>query len=277
MKMKSLGVFGILLASVISISACGKAESSNAHEDVAFAKTASLKEDNVWYLIAGDKTAKTPIHKDAKIDSVILTKDGQFKMFKTETGKLTLEDVSGMSSTEILDSAEKYDREKFENKLQTDTNDYESILKTAKDELDTEKNREFSDENKIEDYEKKIPLLESNMADLAKIQYESPKWKKVSYDVVTGNDNQESEIETINLSYQYLSSPIWSITNFGELINEGDKTEIIENSQKIDLISPVANTEINGKVFSGYTDKNMETILVKQVQNKEQKLVLDSK
>ncbi|WP_274366881.1 hypothetical protein [Enterococcus faecium] len=226
-------------------------------------------------MIEGDQTAKTPIEQDAKIDSVIVTKNGKYKMFKTEVGNLSLSDVSTMSDDEIIENAEKYDQEKFENKLQSDTNDYESILQSAKEELTTEQGREFSDKSKIKELEEKIPLLESDMAKLKSIEYQAPKWKEISVEINKGNDGEKAKNEIISLSYNYLSSPIWSFSNFKELSSEGEKVELIDNSKKLELAVPVAFAEVNKKIFTGYTNKNMETILVKQVHNKDQKMVLD--
>ena len=72
-----------------------------------------------------------------------------------------------------------------------------------------------------------------------------------------------------------MSSPIWSFSSFKELSNEGEKVKVIENSKKIELAVPVASAEVNKKILTGYTNKDMETILVKQVQNKSEKMVLD--
>ena len=90
-----------------------------------------------------------------------------------------------------------------------------------------------------------------------------------------GNDGEKAKNEIISLSYNYLSSPIWSFSNFKELSSEGEKVELIDNSKKLELAVPVAFAEVNKKIFTGYTNKNMETILVKQVHNKDQKMVLD--
>ncbi|MCE2569823.1 hypothetical protein KJZ20_17570, partial [Enterococcus faecalis] len=169
----------------------------------------------------------------------------------------------------------KYDQEKFVNKLQSDTNDYESILQSAKEELTTEQGRESADKSKIKELEEKIPLLESDMAKLKSIEYQAPKWKTIYVEINNGHDGEKSRNEIISLSYNYLSSPIWSFSNFKELSNEGEKVELIENSKKLELAVPVASAEVNKKIFTGYTNKNMETILVKQVQNKDQKMVLD--
>lgn len=277
MKLKSLGFLGLFVGCVIGLTACSQAESSKKSSDkeIAFAKVAKTDEQNLWFLIEGDQTAKTPIEQDAKIDSVIVTKNGKYEMFKTEIGNLSLSDISTMSDDEIIENAEKYDQEKFENKLQSDTNDYESILQSAKEELTTEQGREFADKSKIKELEEKIPLLESDMAKLKSIEYQAPKWKEISVEINKGNDGEKSKNEIISLSYNYLSSPIWSFSNFKELSNEGEKVELIENSKKLELAVPVASAEVNKKIFTGYTNKNMETILVKQVQNKDQKMVLD--
>ncbi|EOF89256.1 MULTISPECIES: hypothetical protein [Enterococcus] len=277
MKLKSLGFLGLFVGCVIGLTACSQAESSKKSSDkeIAFAKVAKTDEQNLWFLIEGDQTAKTPIEQDAKIDSVIVTKNGKYKMFKTEVGNLSLSDVSTMSDDEIIENAEKYDQEKFENKLQSDTNDYESILQSAKEELTTEQGREFSDKSKIKELEEKIPLLESDMAKLKSIEYQAPKWKEISVEINKGNDGEKAKNEIISLSYNYLSSPIWSFSNFKELSSEGEKVELIDNSKKLELAVPVAFAEVNKKIFTGYTNKNMETILVKQVHNKDQKMVLD--
>ncbi len=277
MKLKSLGFLGLFVGCVIGLTACSQAQSSKKSSDkeIAFAKVAKTDVQNLWFLIEGDQTAKTPIEQDAKIDSVIVTKNGKYEMFKTEVGNLALSDVSTMSDDEIIENAEKYDQEKFENKLQSDTNDYESILQSAKEELTTEQGREFSDKSKIKELEEKIPLLESDMAKLKSIEYQAPKWKEISVEINKGNDGEKAKSEIISLSYNYLSSPIWSFSNFKELSNEGEEVELIENSKKLELAVPVASAEVNKKIFTGYTNKNMETILVKQVQNKDQKMVLD--
>ncbi|KXH12924.1 MULTISPECIES: hypothetical protein [Enterococcus] len=277
MKLKSLGFLGLFVGCVIGLTACSQAQSSKKSSDkeIAFAKVAKTDVQNLWFLIEGDQTAKTPIEQDAKIDSVIVTKNGKYEMFKTEVGNLSLSDVSTMSDDEIIENAEKYDQEKFENKLQSDTNDYESILQSAKEELTTEQGREFSDKSKIKELEEKIPLLESDMAKLKSIEYQAPKWKEISVEINKGNDGEKAKSEIISLSYNYLSSPIWSFSNFKELSNEGEEVELIENSKKLELAVPVASAEVNKKIFTGYTNKNMETILVKQVQNKDQKMVLD--
>ncbi|HAZ0888556.1 TPA: hypothetical protein J0T89_000672 [Enterococcus faecium] len=277
MKLKSLGFLGLFVGCVIGLTACSQAESSKKSSDkeIAFAKVAKTDEQNLWFLIEGDQTAKTPIEQDAKIDSVIVTKNGKYEMFKTEVGNLSLSDVSTMSDDEIIEIAEKYDQEKFENKLQSDTNDYESILQSAKEELTTEQGREFSDKSKIKELEEKIPLLESDMAKLKSIEYQAPKWKEISVEINKGNDGEKAKNEIISLSYNYLSSPIWSFSNFKELSSEGEKVELIDNSKKLELAVPVAFAEVNKKIFTGYTNKNMETILVKQVHNKDQKMVLD--
>ena len=277
MKLKSLGFLGLFVGCVIGLTACSQAQSSKKSSDkeIAFAKVAKTDVQNLWFLIEGDQTAKTPIEQDAKIDSVIVTKNGKYEMFKTEVGNLSLSDVSTMSDDEIIENAEKYDQEKFENKLQSDTNDYESILQSAKEELTTEQGREFSDKSKIKELEEKIPLLESDMAKLKSIEYQAPKWKEISVEINKGNDGEKAKSEIISLSYNYLSSPIWSFSNFKELSNEGEEVELIENSKKLELAVPVASAEVNKKIFTGYTNKNMETILVKQVQNKDQKMVID--
>ncbi|NTM85984.1 hypothetical protein HQ718_14410 [Enterococcus faecium] len=277
MKLKSIGFLGLFVGCVIGLTACSQAESSKKSSDkeIAFAKVAKTDEQNLWFLIEGDQTAKTPIEQDAKIDSVIVTKNGKYEMFKTEVGNLSLSDVSTMSDDEIIENAEKYDQEKFENKLQSDTNDYESILQSAKEELTTEQGREFSDKSKIKELEEKIPLLESDMAKLKSIEYQAPKWKEISVEINKGNDGEKAKNEIISLSYNYLSSPIWSFSNFKELSSEGEKVELIDNSKKLELAVPVAFAEVNKKIFTGYTNKNMETILVKQVHNKDQKMVLD--
>lgn len=249
MKLKSLGFLGLFVGCVIGLTACSQAESSKKSSDkeIAFAKVAKTDEQNLWFLIEGDQTAKTPIEQDAKIDSVIVTKNGKYEMFKTEVGNLSLSDVSTMSDDEIIENAEKYDQEKFENKLQSDTNDYESILQSAKEELTTEQGREFSDKSKIKELEEKIPLLESDMAKLKSIEYQAPKWKEISVEINKGNDGEKAKNEIISLSYNYLSSPIWSFSNFKELSSEGEKVELIDNSKKLELAVPVAFAEVNKK------------------------------
>lgn len=277
MKIKSLGFIGLLVGCIVGLTACGQAESSKepSNEEVAFAEVSKMDEQNVWFLIEGDKTAKTPISQEVRIDSIIVTKAGKYKMFKTEVGKLTLGNISTMDNDEIISNAEKFDQEKFNNKLKADSDDYNSILESAQNELNTEKSREFADQNKIKNLEEKIPLLENDIENLKTIKYQLPKWKDISVEINKSNDGEEPENEIINFSYNYLSSPIWSFSSFKELSNEGEKVKVIENSKKIELAVPVASAEVNKKILTGYTNKDMETILVKQVQNKSEKMVLD--
>lgn len=277
MKVKSLSILGLLVGCLVGLTACGQSESSKetSPEEIAFAKVAKMDEQNVWFLIEGDKTAKTPISQDARIDSVIVTKAGKYKMFKTGTGKLTLANISTMDNAEIINNAEKFDQDRFDNKLKTDSDDYNSILQSAQDELKVEKGREFADQNKIKDLEEKIPLLENDIENLKSIAYQLPIWKDISVEIIKGNDGEEPKSENISFSYTYLSSPIWNFSSFNELSSEGDKVEIIENSKKVELAVPVAPAEVNKKTFTGYTNQNMETILVKQIKNSNQKMILD--
>lgn len=278
-KLRVIATIPMIFSFALLLSACGKEEAaakSNEAHNISFIDSAEQKDSRCWLVVETSSKNKTPIDKNEYVKAVIQTKDGKAKVFKTDMEQLTLEKVSKMSDEEIIEQALNADKQKFNDKKKSDIDSYNATLDSVKTELGNEEKQEFQNDQKIADFQDSIPKIQADIEGIDGVQYSEPEWEKLSATIKMDNENKSPSMETIKLSYKYLDSPIWNLNSFGEVSSEG---ELSYESTSIDLklSIPVATTKVLDNFYSGYSNDELDQLLLTKVASKDNKVLLDSK
>ncbi|HBL3726267.1 TPA: hypothetical protein ACGWTA_001054 [Enterococcus faecium] len=278
-KLRVIATIPMIFSFALLLSACGKEEAaakSNEAHNISFIDSAEQKDSRCWLVVETSSKNKTPIDKNEYVKAVIQTKDGKAKVFKTDMEQLTLEKVSKMSDEEIIEQALNADKQKFNDKKKSDIDSYNATLDSVKTELGNEEKQEFQNDQKIADFQDSIPKIQADIEEIDDVQYSEPEWEKVSATIKMDNENKSPSMETIKLSYKYLDSPIWNLNSFGEVSSEGELS-YESTSMDLKLSIPVATTKVLDNFYSGYSNDELDQLLLTKVASKDNKVLLDSK
>ncbi|HBL2025543.1 TPA: hypothetical protein LP447_001166 [Enterococcus faecium] len=278
-KVRVIATIPMIFSFALLLSACGKEEAaakSNEAHNISFIDSAEQKDSRCWLVVETSSKNKTPIDKNEYVKAVIQTKDGKAKVFKTDMEQLTLEKVSKMSDEEIIEQALNADKQKFNDKKKSDIDSYNATLDSVKTELGNEEKQEFQNDQKIADFQDSIPKIQADIEEIDDVQYSEPEWEKVSATIKMDNENKSPSMETIKLSYKYLDSPIWNLNSFGEVSSEGELS-YESTSMDLKLSIPVATTKVLDNFYSGYSNDELDQLLLTKVASKDNKVLLDSK
>ncbi|OFQ02061.1 hypothetical protein [Enterococcus sp. HMSC076E04] len=278
-KLRVIATIPMIFSFALLLSACGKEEAaakSNEAHNISFIDSAEQKDSRCWLVVETSSKNKTPIDKNEYVKAVIQTKDGKAKVFKTDMEQLTLEKVSKMSDEEIIEQALNADKQKFNDKKKSDIDSYNATLDSVKTELGNEEKQEFQNDQKIADFQDSIPKIQADIEEIDGVQYSEPEWEKVSATIKMDNENKSPSMETIKLSYKYLDSPIWNLNSFGEVSSEGELS-YESTSMDLKLSIPVATTKVLDNFYSGYSNDELDQLLLTKVASKDNKVLLDSK
>ena len=278
-KLRVIATIPMFFSFALLLSACGKEEAgakSNEAHNISFIDSAEQKDSRCWLVVETSSKNKTPIDKNEYVKAVIQTKDGKAKVFKTDMEQLTLEKVSKMSDEEIIEQALNADKQKFNDKKKSDIDSYNATLDSVKTELENEEKQEFQNDQKIADFQDSIPKIQADIEEIDGVQYSEPEWEKVSATIKMDNENKSPSMETVKLSYKYLDSPIWNLNSFGEVSSEGELS-YEPTSMDLKLSIPVATTKVLDNFYSGYSNDELDQLLLTKVASKDNKVQLDSK
>ena len=243
-KLRVIATIPMIFSFALLLSACGKEEAgakSNEAHNISFIDSAEQKDSRCWLVVETSSKNKTPIDKNEYVKAVIQTKE-----------QLTLEKVSKMSDEEIIEQALNADKQKFNDKKKSDIDSYNATLDSVKTELENEEKQEFQNDQKIADFQDSIPKIQADIEEIDGVQYSEPEWKMVSATIKMDNENKSPSMETVKLSYE-------------------------STSMDLKLSIPVATTKVLDNFYSGYSNDELDQLLLTKVASKDNKVQLDSK